>query len=183
MTRTSSNASLILYPEEPDWSPDKLETITNCLNCIGLISDRITNVEQHYLAGDKFLDLITFMGCSPSIKFSPDNASNTFTFINLITTSDITALTSGQTQQPHCPACNKSESDWRNNITATALQCSTCGKSSPPWHYNWRKSAGFGKVFVEITEIYPKEAIPQQALLDSLRHKTGLRWQYFYYYG
>jgi hypothetical protein len=187
MTGTPLDACLVLCPDDPHWIPGNPENIINCLRHRELISDEIINTSHDmsrcFLAGEKFLDLITFMGCSPNINLSPSDVSEKFSFIGLETTPDaITALTSRHTQAPHCPACNKAEKDWRQKLTSTELQCASCGQSSPPWLYNWRKSAGFGRTFIRITEIYPKEAIPQQALLDHLRDELGAGWQYFYYF-
>lgn len=180
---TTSPACLILHPDKPDWFPENLETLINCLLSTGLVSENIKNMNQCYFAGDKFLDLITFMGCSPSISFTPDKTSDKFSFIRLITTPDeITTLTSKHTYAPHCPGCKKAVKDWRRRITVSELKCPMCGETSLPWHYNWRKSAGFGRLFIEITEIYPKEAIPQQSLLDQLKNELGVEWKYFYYY-
>lgn len=54
--------------------------------------------------------------------------------------------------------------------------------TSVPWLYNWRKSAGFARFFIEITEIYPKEAIPQPGLLSALETMSDERWKYFYHH-
>lgn len=188
MNTVSSKSCLILHPVDPNWIPTDINNVTTCLRDIGLISDEIhisnhNDRGQRFLAGDKFLDLIMFMGCSPAINFTPEAGPGKFSFIRLMTIPNtIAALTSGITRSPHCPACNKIEKDWHSKIAITELECSACGKSSLPWHYNWRKSAGFGRFFIEITEIYPKEAIPQQGLLDQLRDGLGTNWQYFYYY-
>jgi len=40
--------------------------------------------------------------------------------------------------------------------------------------------AGYAQLFIEITDIFPKEAIPQQLLLDKLSDITNVDWQYFY---
>jgi hypothetical protein len=44
----------------------------------------------------------------------------------------------------------------------------------------FRKTAGFGKVFVEIRGIYPAEAVPGEALLAALKDRTGGTWRYIY---
>jgi hypothetical protein len=40
--------------------------------------------------------------------------------------------------------------------------------------------AGYARLFIEITDIFPKEAIPQQLLLDKLSAIARTDWQYFY---
>jgi hypothetical protein len=40
--------------------------------------------------------------------------------------------------------------------------------------------AGYAQLFIEITDIFPREAIPQQILLDKLASITDVEWLYFY---
>jgi hypothetical protein len=178
----TSNASLIIHPDDPDWAPDDPEKIIVALRQIGLIAENIQGEEHSYLVGDHFLDLIAFLGCSPSISLSPQDNADKFCRIRLKTKQTITALTSKHTHAPHCPHCKKPEKNWLSGITTSALQCSSCGQTAPPWEYNWRKSAGFGRFFIEVTEIYPKEAIPQDALLTDLKNSHNTNWSYFYLY-
>jgi hypothetical protein len=181
-----TSASLILHPADPNWTPVDSNIIFSCLRDIELISDKIKDAsnkqDQCYLAGDKFLSLITFMGCSPNIIFTAESTSDKFCFIRIKETLNvITAITSKHSHAPRCPTCNKAEKNWRATMTATELICTACEQSFQPWLFNWRKSAGFCRAHIEITEIYPKEAIPQPDLLDQLKDKTGVDWQYFYF--
>lgn len=182
MNAFSANTSLIIHPDDPNWLPDDFNEITASLRHLGLIAGKIPDKEQSYFVGDNFLELIAFMGCSPNINLTPQADTDKFCFIKLITKPEITALTSQHTHSPHCPDCKKPEKDWLNKITDTALHCSFCGQINAPWNYNWRKSAGFGRFFVEVTEIYPKEAIPQPTLLSALEQHHDTNWVYFYLY-
>lgn len=175
-----SNTSLIIHPEDPDWTPEEPEKIIARLEKAGLIANEIPGEGQSYLVGKNFLDMITFLGCSPNINLSPQDNSDNFCFVRFITKQKITAYTSNHTHAPHCPHCKKPEKDWFDRMAPIALQCSSCGKSSPPWHFNWRKSAGFGRFFIEVTEIYPREAIPQPTLLTNLQQLHNASWSYFY---
>ena len=182
MSAFTSNASLIIHPGDPNWLPDNFEEVTTSLRNTGLIAGKLPDKNQSYFVGDKFLDLIAFMGCSPNINLTQQDDPNKFCFIKLITKPEVTVLTSQHTHSPHCPYCKKPEKDWLNVMTDTALKCSSCGRVSAPWNYNWRKSAGFGRFFIEVTEIYPKEAIPQPSLLSALEQQHGTSWEYFYLY-
>ena len=155
MNAYTSNASLIIHPDDPAWSPDKTETIVSSLKDIGLVAETIPNVEHTYYVGDNFLELIAFMGCSPNINLTPQDNADKFCCIKLIEKPDITALTGQHTHAPHCPHCKKPVKNWSNTITDSTLQCSSCGEISSPWEYNWRKSAGFGRFFIETTENLP----------------------------
>lgn len=180
MNAYTSNASLIIHPGNPEWLPDETEKIISYLQDTGLVADRLHAEKQSYLVGDKFLDLIAFLGCSPNINLSPQDNLDKYCFVRLIASDKIIAITGKHTHSPRCPRCTKPEKNWSERMAATTLQCSYCGQTSPLWHYNWRKSAGFGRFFIEITEIYPKEAIPQPALLTALGQQYEATWDYFY---
>lgn len=182
MNAFTSNASLIIHPEDPEWFPDDIEEITTSLRNAGLIAGNIPDRDQCYFVGDNFLDLIAFMGCSPNINLTPQDNPDKFCFIRLMRKQEITTLSSRHTHTPHCPHCKKPEKNWSSIMTNTTLACTSCGAISPPWNYNWRKSAGFGRFFIEVTEIYPKEAIPQPALLTGLQQHHNTSWTYFYLY-
>lgn len=182
MNAYTSSASLVIHPEDPDWHPDELEQFAEFLRQQGFIADRLKSNEPSYLVGDNFLEQIAFLGCSPNINLTPQDNPEKFCFIRLLCSEIITALTSKHTHAPHCPHCKQPEKHWLDRVTPTSLECSSCGKSSPSWRYNWRKSAGFGRFFIEVTEIYPREAIPQATFLSALEHYHNTRWSYFYLY-
>ena len=182
MNAFTSNASLVIYPTNPNWTSDNQESLIKFLQEVGLAGEYLNKKENSFLVGEKFLDHISFMGCSPNIKLENENGDGKFTFIRVTTTETITALTGKHSFAPHCPHCKKPEKNWRELLEDNQLVCSQCQTTSDAWLYNWRKSAGFGRCFIEITDIYPKEAIPQPSLLDSLEKSFGVSWGYFFYY-
>lgn len=157
-----------------------------CLRNIGLIAHAIDRQDkepeiQSYYAGEKFLDLIAFMGCAPTIQFSPDDSNKRFTHVRIISSPDKTLAKTGQhTLTPRCPHCRQTSNNWRGTETQASWQCASCGEAAEPRDYHWRRSAGFARLFIEITEIYPKEAIPQSSLLDTLTKTYQTPWDYFY---
>ena len=182
MNTFTTNASLVISPTNPNWIPDNPEALINALQKAGLAGEFLKKDENSFLVGEKFLDHISFMGCSPNIKLENENNDGKFTFIRITTTETITALTGKHSFAPHCPHCKKSEKNWRELLKDNQLICSHCQTNSNAWQYNWRKSAGFGKCFIEITDIYPKEAVPQPSLLDSLEKSFQVPWGYFFYH-
>lgn len=180
MNAITTNACLVIQPTEPNWTPENPETLIRFLQAIELASIALN--ENDFLVGEKFLDQISFMGCSPNIKLNDENKDGKFTFIRIKTTDTITALTSKYSFSPHCPHCKKPDKNWRELLQDNQLVCSHCQTNSEAWKYNWRKSAGFGRCFIEITDIYPKEAIPQTSLLDALEKHFGVSWGYFFYH-
>jgi len=176
----TSNASLIICSEDPNWFPDDINKITTSLRNAGFIAGNIPDRDESYFVGDNFLEQIAFLGCSPNINLTPQDNPDKFCFIRLITSQKISTFTSQHSHAPLCPHCKKAEKNWSDHITASSLQCTACGQSAKPWLYNWRKSAGFGRFFIEVTEIYPQEAIPQPGLLSTLEQNHNTSWTYFY---
>jgi len=183
------NALLVLCPEDPHWVPPDDKSLIFALQSIQLISTPLDE-PLLYLTGEKFLDLIAFMGCSPDIKLEPGEDKQSFCHIHLLPHADRIEFHCGsRTHTPRCPGCSSPVSQWQTRIRswlgndpAALWECDACGMQAAPWQYNWRKSAGFGRCFIEIRNIFPKEAIPQQHLLDTLNSRYGIKWHYFYQY-
>lgn len=182
MNAFTTNASLVVFPTDPNWVPDDPEALIIFLQETGLAGESLNKNGHRFLVGEKFLDHISFMGCSPNVKLDNEDGDGQFTFIRITTTEASTALTGKHSFAPHCPHCKKPEKNWRELLTDNQLTCSHCQQTSNAWHYNWRKSAGFARCFIEITDIYPKEAIPQPSLLASLEKKFQVAWSYFFYH-
>ncbi len=184
------NALLVLCPDDPHWAPADDESLKQLLQSMQLIGEPLDS--QHFFTGERFLDLIAFMGCSPEIKLEPgdDNANDnqSFCHVHLINQTHAIEFHCGdQVHTPRCPQCRSAVHDWKSKINAwaeeradTTWSCEKCRHQAAPWEYNWRKSAGFGRCFIEIIDIFPKEAIPQQQLLDTLHSHYGVSWHYFY---
>lgn len=182
MNAFTSNASLVLYPDDPNWTPEDPDVCINFLQEIKLAGNNLDKEEMCFLVGDKFLDYISFMGCSPNIKFNKKNNDEKFTFIRIILSESVTALTGKHSFSPLCPQCKKPNKNWRENLEDNQLVCNHCQTTSDAWQFNWRKSACFARCFIEITDIYPKEAIPQPSLLTALEKKFQTSWAYCFYH-
>ncbi len=183
MTSTHSQNSLYLYPAQPDFTVDHLPDFIHALQAIGLIAHKIDTEKtaQHYFTGEKYLDYIAYMGCAPSIQFEAGADNEKFCFIKIHQLPKPQLIHSRkQPRAPHCPHCNKPVKNWQDKKTAASIHCDLCGNSSAIEKFNWRKMAGYAQLFIEVTDIFPKEATPQQALLDKLAAITGSKWQYFY---
>jgi hypothetical protein len=187
-----SEALLVICPEDSECPPPSIEHLAAFLATIGLTGDVIRQdvyTRKHqYMTGERFLDLIAFLGCSPNIKLEPDKDHQSFCHINIfVNQGESLAFKHGrQTAPPRCPACRKPLGDWRALIENDMLPedrmwtCPACGKVARPWQYDWRKTAGFGRCLIEITDIFPKEALPQTTLLDALAQQFSMNWTWFY---
>jgi hypothetical protein len=183
------NSFLVICPVDPHWTLTDDEGLIRLLRSVQLIGE-LYRETMDFRPGERFLDLVAFLGCSPDVKLEPDEDRAHFCFIRLKTrTRSVEFHVGDHSFAPRCPQCRSAMDDWRDRIRDwqqhagnTPLTCSSCGHSAMPWDYNWRKSAGFGRCFIEINNIYPREAIPQQQLLDTLNSHYQVNWHYFYQY-
>ena len=183
------NALLVLCPDEPRWTLPDHQSLEQFLQSIQLIGEPL-NGEMQFFTGEKFLELIALLGCSPGVNLESGDDNQSFCSIRLLPrTGSVEFHRGAHSHAPRCPQCRspvtgwKSKiSSWQENITGSTWTCEVCRHQTEPWNYNWRKSAGFGSCFIEITNIFPKEAIPQQQLLDALNSQYGVGWHYFYQY-
>lgn len=142
--------------------------------------------ENHYLPGDNFISLITFLGCSPNISLQPDvsDSDDSHCFISLIETTDQVQCL-GYTRQchPKCPHCRKRIADWKTSDwqqPGALCVCDKCGSETAYAHLNWKHECGFGRCGFSIANIYPHEAVPTDQLLEKLQQLSGMDWDYAY---
>jgi len=179
------NGSLLLTPENPDSDFDDINSLKKNLTDAELIQAGEPN---SFLCGEKFTQLITFMGCSPHLVFeAPADGSENYCHVILHQHDEIQLLTGQQTAPPRCPSCRHRIPDWKqyrqqwhDNTTTKTWRCPKCETSSFPWQLDWRQSGGAGKILIEIKNIFPGEAVPVDQLLARLKTLSGEKWRYFY---
>ena len=173
--------SLFLYPKNPNWNID-LETLISTIKTVELIENPIADRQDCFFTGKQFLNHINFLGCAPTIQFNATGNNANFCFIRLIHSPDIKMIqTRTLARPPHCPNCKKPLKNWQEFTDNTSWLCPHCEHTAPASDYDWRRTAGYAHVFIEITDIFPKEAIPQPMLLEELKSHTLVEWDYFYY--
>lgn len=183
MPSTHGKCSLYLCPQLPGYSHIDIPSLVTALQEIGLISEEINPQasSHHYFTGDKYLDYIAYMGCAPNIQFEAGENDTDFCSIRLQRYDSAQLIYSqSQSRAPHCPVCQKPIKDWQQSKTGSTISCSHCHTTSQIEKFNWRKMAGYARLFIEITDIFPKEAIPQQLLMDKLSSISKTGWLYFY---
>ena len=168
--------------------PPTLAAITERLRQIGLLGQPFREEEQSFLTGERFAQLVTFLGCSPYLRLEPpDDGSDNFCHLRFLGPFEQARFLYGSnTRPPKCPDCRRGIDGWRSLVGQWQVQpetqtliCPHCGQGSSPLQLEWRRSAGFGRFFVQITEIFPGEAVPGTELMDCLR-ADGKDWDYFY---
>ena len=183
------SARLILHVQDPDYIPDNIAQIEQILHEVGLIGEPWGEVsQQQYLIGERFLQLVTFLGCAPAIELEPPANGNTeFCHVGISRLyPSARFLADIRDVMPRCPHCRKRFERWQNAVQqwqanpAYQVQCPACQRNISPTQLDWRQSAGFGRFFISIFNIYPREAIPTEALLQMLDKSTSQKWDYFY---
>ena len=176
---------LYLYCTNIDYHPDDLnQFINNCRDYELLGDDDSTNGEGHYLLGDKFPLHICFLGCSPYLKLFPESEGDKDYCSAFISYSEQPGFTyANSLKPPVCPHCDKAiEMDLQTLAENTDYQltCNHCRESVLFKDLNWRKDAGFYNFAIRISNIFPKEAVPADGLMQWLQLQTGSAWKYFY---
>ncbi len=190
MSKLSQVHYLYLYCSNLNYFPENLETFIKSCQDIGFLANRYQKPgPEHYLVGDRFLQHVSFLGCSPYLKVHPETENDTdFCTASIPASSTaINYLASQHVTAPRCPVCKKSIAkyqtimqEWTQNKSNTLIECQQCGESSALYDLDWRKNAGFFNFHIAISNIFPKEAIPGDALLDWLQATTKHEWKYFY---
>jgi len=182
-----ANEKLVLQAPT-DQTPVNQESLVTRLVDLGFIGAGYGASQGVYLVGPRFLQLITFLGCSPYLQLAPPaDGSENFCHIRLVGPFQrARLLCAGNTRPPRCPGCGKGLTQWHQldplwteGGAEQEVACLACGQSSSPVDLNWRRKAGFGHYFIEIPGIFPEEAVPLPALMECLRGE-GADWRYFY---
>lgn len=177
-------ASLMLFPANSDWRPDSLAALQNSLQAVGLAGDPLPEkYGAGFRTGPQFISQVSFLGCSPAIQLEPD-ASGTddgFCAVRVHCFEDgAKLLSTAHNPRPRCPACHAVVSVDPALGAEQSVACAACGRSSTLYALDWRRAAGYARCFIEITGIYPEEALPTDGLLAALQTVSQCPWRYFY---
>lgn len=182
MNKPLHTGRLVLTPVDPYFLPQDPAAILDRLRQLGLVDGALTETEGHYLLGTRFMQLVTFMGCSPFIRLEPGEPEEPFCHLIVKEpTAEPKLLTGNNTRPPRCAACRKRLDDWRERLAGRLVTCPHCGHQQDPATYDFRQTAGWGRLFLFIENIFPQEAIPSPELLDGLATASGGEpWHHFY---
>jgi hypothetical protein len=177
---------LIFHPKLPTLviEPDRL---IRALSEIGLLGkSRGTAGDGSFYAGEHFLELLTFLGCSPAIALTPEDGER-YCYIDIKTHEQPQFVYGNQPFQPRCSHCRAPIHDWRQqyspniDVEKQRIHCDQCGEDSLLSRMNWKHSAGLGRQMIIIHNIYLHEAVPGEKLLQTLESlEPSSRWEYFY---
>lgn len=176
---------LLLTTQDPFLLPDR-SVLEAGLVSEGVLGARLTYRADAFLVGGRFLHLVTFAGCSVQVELSP-NGDNPFCHVLINGPFARPRFLSGRnTRPPRCPDCRTPLQDWKQSVAAwksggaAKIPCPACGETNPPWAYDWKEKAGFGRLFIQVEEVFPGEAAPTPQLMKLLEHFTHGTWRHFY---
>ena len=181
---------LILHPLDSTASLHSKRDLLYRLEQIGFISTPLMlEGQQHYRPGDNFLQLLTFLGCSPVVALGePGATGDEFCHLQLDGPYEQPRFVGGSNvKSPRCPGCGFRAENWQELVAlwqATPEQrwrCPLCGKEYHVPQLRWRQCAGFGRFFLRIWGVFEGEAVPSEELFRVLREVSGFDWQYFYF--
>ncbi len=178
-----AQGSLFLHPIDPA-QVIASDLLVETLHAIGLIGTALTAPHAGWRVGDAFLQLLTFMGCSPHIRLEPASATDQdFCHLFVRHFAQPTLLSHPLAKPCRCAQCGKPmATHWQAlDLHATHWDCPFCGNHHKTLtELRWRTDAGYGRQFCEVHSIYPGEAQPVDALLDRLAQLSATPWRYFY---
>ena len=165
--------SLYLYALQPTLlSP---ESLLEKLELIKFIAPGDST--QPRLPGANLMDYITFLGCSPALQRGEIES-----VIRLHSAATAFAMGGESVQTLRYPGCKHPI----ENVDDIILQfdqrwrCPQCDNTGEFCDINWRKSAAISHLFIEVTRVFPKEAVPSDKLLNFLRQASATGWSWFY---
>jgi len=172
------------------------ESISNLLREQGLINgglqdSRYPEFSGHYLAGERFFDHISFVGCSPNINLAPPKDiheyGSEFCHVDVRSGDKVEFIGGDNVRPPSCPQCKTLDKAWQALLPRWAKapevftrQCAECGATKPLHMFNWRQRAGFAALSIHIWGVHEGEAVPNNTLMESLGELTRCTWDYLY---
>lgn len=172
---------LIFHPRDAQQTIPR-ESLVQSMREIGFIAEGLAGHEGDcYAAGGHFIDLLSFLGCSPVINLSPEDGDK-FCYIELMDLPAAELISGSQAFQPRCSQCRLPLPDWKRQLnTRSTIQCHECMTEMSLEQVNWKQSAGYASQFMLVHNIYLHEAVPVERLLMTLQAISHNKaWNYFY---
>lgn len=197
MSNNTHTGCLVFSPRICNQNMPKVMPLIDYLQHSGFIGAPLVGqtTPNSFLVGEAFLQILTFMGCSPQIDLEPSTEGKKFCYIHVDGPWPTPKLYYGQnTQTPRCCLCkarvvaasspdhswHQLLPDWLTDPYRHSINCSRCGHQQRPLDLNWRRGAAFGHLFIVVENIFPGESVPVPVFLANLHKTTDVFWHYFY---
>ena len=189
---------LVLCPTHVDQGVVDTTTLVIALRSIGLLGvPACYDLPGAFRVGEQFLQLVSFLGCSPAIELEPPLdpeecarvcASGKLCHVRIpVPDQRIRFRGDSRLPTPRCPHCRKAIefwpellARWRSEPQASDWECRICSYQGRLFDLNFRQRGAFARCFVDIWGIHPAEAVPDESLLSSLAGLSGGEWKYLY---
>ncbi len=179
---------LVFCAKNPEYVPASTSDLVCALQKTGFLGEKWQSPDsvtgEHYLIGDSFLSLVTFMGCAPAIELEPiaeHPESTGFCHIEIEEIKSAVEFIPGSDHLiSRCPHCRHRHANWNLLPETMKYSCDKCGVESHLSEYDWKNTAGCGRFFISVHGIYPQEALPTSHLLQVLEKISDTSWDYFY---
>jgi len=181
---------LVLHPQDANFSLTSWAGLITRMREVEILDKPLTKKQQNrFLVGERFLQYMTFMGCSPSVELTPPADGSLdfshFHFSEIYPESQFRCAS--QNVFARCPHCRKrinswtqAVSTWSKDPSAVNFNCDKCAEQVSLYQLGWRHTAGFARMFIDIVSIYPQEVIPTDQFFSFLESQTKVQWDYFY---
>jgi hypothetical protein len=177
-----SIGKLILHSDSAEPISPGRGSLISSLKEMGLLGEPLDSKKERYLAGERFLQLISFVGCSTNVCLTSKTSNNKGVCYLAVKGpfSQPQLIWDKNSRPPRCPACKQPITDWKQYIGNATIKCTQCENEARPDEISWGRNAGYGRIFIEINNIFPGEARPVPDLLEGLRRLTETEWSYFF---
>lgn len=176
--------SLLLCPRNSLWKPSAVENPADNLRQSGLLSSPLPErFPEGFYAGERFLKLVMFLGCSPRVELVPSRDDPAACYVRLLSFRQPVFLHSDKRPVPRCRACRQPVDAGTGDDCDVMVTCDGCGKQARLADLDWRRSALCASFGVDIRGIHPHEAVPSDELLDLLEKISACPWEYAYIQG
>lgn len=169
--------SLYLFPETSEANTGSTSDLVSTL-----IEHRFMSLGPDadvYRPGEQLMTYINFLGCSPSLASGQLQAT-----IVVHEFEHLTAMGGRPIETIRCPQCRhplQHPDQLLNNYSSNKRWiCPGCDNAFTFMQINWRKSVGISTLFLEISPVFPKEALPGEELLRLLGQTFQCNWSWFY---
>lgn len=189
MNSPSNIYCLALYPRSEIIPLPDSHALQQGLLALGLLGESIRiDGEQRFKLGERFYQLLSFMGCAPALKLEADDPFDEkfchFRFVEYPQTTFRFLRPEVKARCPHCrkPGDSASYIQELINKQLPDVPCPHCQQAIAINELNWKHEAGLGRYFIELIDVHPHEVVPTDGLLKQLQSVSGQQWDYFYGY-
>ena len=181
--------SLLIIPAAFQSRPDP-ELTRTVLHELGMLDEALEVLPGKYRVGERFLDHVAFLGCSPAIEFDPADAGDesSFVHVSLQHLPGRSVFRQGfNPRPPLCPACRSPVAGYVEDMPSkpgaldrASCICPSCGCVTRWLDMSWRDGAVVVRDAIEIVGIHPREALPNDAFMDQLARSSEVTWRCLY---